>query len=201
MFAVENGVGNTVEVAEGAIIDDRSRIIFRPFFNGTGGLENKVLIGGRSKLHSYRIDVRGVGNAIVIGADCSIRGVIEVVGSGLSVKIGDRTTINGAHFNCREQSIFVGNGCLFSSGINIRSSDVHKIFDKATGERVNASRRPVLIGDHVWLGQHVFIGKNASIPNGCVVGAGATITKVLEEEDCVIVGNGRVARQNIRWEK
>ncbi|MDW9477915.1 hypothetical protein GOB57_03910 [Sinorhizobium meliloti] len=201
MFAVENGEGNTVEVAEGAIIDDRSRIIFRPFFNGTGGLENEVRIGARSKLHSYRIDVRGVGNTIVIGADCSIRGAIEVVGTGLSVEIGSGTTINGAHFNCREQSILVGKDCLFSSGINVRSSDVHKIFDRVSGDRVNVSRRPVSIGDHVWLGQHVFVGKNASIPSGCVVGAGATITKRLEEADCVIVGAGEVKRRNIRWEK
>lgn len=124
-----------------------------------------------------------------------------IEGSNLKVKIGDNCTVNGLFITCRDQDILIGNDCLISSDVKIRSSDSHKIFDLDSNILINKPLTPVIIEDHVWIGQDVFIGKNSLISEGSIVAARTTVTKVINEKNCVIAEYSKIIKRNIRWEK
>lgn len=199
---VQGADGNRVSIAPDALIGDGSSVEFLTFFNGSGGEKNSVSVGSRSRLRGrVRISIRGVNNHVVFEDEVAYTGSVMIAGAGLRVVVGHKTTINGAQIVCREKDILIGAGCLISNEVKIRSSDTHKIFDGDSNARINAAKRPVTIGDKVWIGQGSFIGKNAGVPSGCVVGARSLVTRELTEENAIIAGQpATVVRSNIRWE-
>ncbi len=98
------------------------------------------------------------------------------------------------------RKIHVGKDCMFSSGINVWTTDFHPIYDLETNKRVN-EEQDIIIGDHVWLGQEIFISKGSIIPSGCVVGAKSFVNKAFTKENTIIAGiPAKVVKENIRWE-
>lgn len=74
---------------------------------------------------------------------------------------------------CSEQcNIIIGDDCMFSSGIWIRTSDVHMIYDIDSLKRINNSKS-VFIGDHVWVGQDAKLWKGTRVGSGAIIGADA----------------------------
>ncbi len=69
------------------------------------------------------------------------------------------------------------------------------------GERLNPPA-PVTIGQRVWVAGGAFIGKGVTIPEGCVVGAHAVVTRPFNEPDCVLAGQpARVIRRDVAWSR
>ena len=91
--------------------------------------------------------------------------------------IGENNYFNGIlTMQCSEHSnIIIGDSCMFSSGIWIRTSDVHLIYDVETHQRVNYSKS-VFIGDHVWIGQDAKLWKGTKIGSGSILGADSFTT-------------------------
>lgn len=96
--------------------------------------------------------------------------------------------------------IEIGRGSIFAKQCMIRTSDSHVIknFD---GEVINHSKN-ITIGSYVWLGQQTFVLKGANIPDGCIVGARATVTTSLQaEKNSIIVGQpATMIKSNVQWE-
>lgn len=98
------------------------------------------------------------------------------------------------------RKIHVGKDCMFSSGINVWTTDFHPIYDLETNKRVN-EEQDIIIGDHVWLGREIFISKGSIIPSGCVIGAKSFVNKAFTKENTIIAGiPAKVVKENIRWE-
>lgn len=179
-----------------------SNITIHKFFNGTGGANNKVILDEGVILKNVKIIIRGIGNVVHFKKNCHYIGLINITGTSMNVNIGENTHINGAEITCRDQDIIIGNDCLLSNKIVIRSSDTHKIFCNKTNTQINKAIKPVIISDNVWIGQSVFIGKNVTVPYGSVVAAGSIITRTITEESVVIGGvRGEILKRDIRWEK
>jgi len=152
------------------------------------------------EIASLRIAVVGAGNSVVIGARCVVNAYLYLA-HGATIRLGEGTKMTGQlSIHAHEgSSVDIGKGCLFSNNVTIRPSDAHKIFDAASGARVNEPR-PVLIGENVWVAEHVSILKGSVIPAGCVVGTRSVIAKRFDEENCVITGNpAQVIRRGIYW--
>lgn len=163
------------------------------------GAGNRILIGNESKLRGS-IVIRGNGNTILIGNHCDWRGDIVVKGDKQTVSIGDYSTAVNAYLLCQEGcDITIGRWCMFSRGIEVRTTDAHSVIDRATGERLN---RPasIVVGDHVWVGLGVIINKGAVVPSDCIVGAQSFVTTKFSEEGVVIAGTpARIVKRGITW--
>lgn len=123
--------------------------------------------------------------------------------SGASVSIGDGTTFNGNTQIIGALTpgvdVSIGKDCLFSTGISIRGSSHHGLWDLDTGELLNPESG-ITIGDRVWIGDGTVVLNKAAIPTGSVVGARSLVNKAFAEPNTLIAGTpATVRRRRVEW--
>lgn len=188
--------GNRVEFRGRRSLRMLWRIRFHP-----GATGNRVAVGERFRMGSLKIEIGGSDNRLTIGDDVRWGGRIVLSGKRGQVSIGDRCHATEVYLANRGARVTIGADCLFSHGIEIRSADMHPVYDLETGARINPPA-DVSVGDHCWLGARSFLGKGANIPNETIVGACAVVTTQFRAEHTAIAGNpGRVVRTGVRWER
>jgi acetyltransferase-like isoleucine patch superfamily enzyme len=108
------------------------------------------------------------------------------------ISFGEGSFINNNFTVIAEAAeIKIGKRCLIGPNVTIQDSDFHGI---AVNERRNAGsviRRPVWIGNDVFIGANAIILKGVTIGDGAVVAAGSVVTKSIPP--CTIAG-GNPAR-------
>ncbi len=118
---------------------------------------------------------------------CGEPGREAVLEIGEYSAIGDRTEI---HVGDR---VTIGSRTLISWDCCIMDRDYHA-FDGDV-----EIKRPVTIGNHVWIGCNAMILKGVTIGDGAVVAAGAVVTKDVPPR-AVLAGNpARVIKENVTW--
>lgn len=166
------------------------------------GPECLIAIGSGSTFENSLIRIIGRGSVVIIGENCRIRGLAMVVSRENSVVvIGSNTTIEGGKIISESGNIIaIGDDCMMSVSVELRTSDGHTIFDAATRKPINDSAN-VHIGRHVWLGSDVRVGKGTSIGSGTVIGQFAVATGRLDP-NCVYAGvPARKLKENIVWSR
>lgn len=167
------------------------------------GDNNTIVINDMSSLINVNISIAGSNNAIVIGE----RNYLE--GCTFCVEDDCNTITLGSHvyiYSDTELSVIestnitVGNDCLFSANIMIRTGDSHIIMDETTGKRINDSES-IRFKDKVWLGNGCKILKGAVIGTECVVGTGALVTHTTPVvNNSVLAGvPAKVMTKGIKW--
>ncbi|MDN6640867.1 MAG: acyltransferase, partial [Tetragenococcus sp.] len=97
------------------------------------------------------------------------------------------------------KDIIIGRDVMFSSGIWIRNSDVHMVYDE-NQRRINESQN-ILIGDHVWIGQDVSILKGSYIGSGSIIGLGSVVAKKIKTNSTNAGNPVKRIRENIFWDR
>lgn len=120
------------------------------------------------------------------------------VGEGGVLVLGENFTVTAESSIVAYSEVCFGDNCLLSWDILIMDTDLHKVED-STGTLINEPR-PIRIGNDVWIGSRCLILKSSIIPDGSVIGANSTISKKLETENGIYVGNPvRCVKENIKW--
>ena len=142
-----------------------------------GGARDNLVVVGALDAARLLITVRGSGNVVWIGGSRKFAGRITVAGRDNLFFAGAGVTCNAGHFVLRShaRSILIGEDSMLSFDVKVRCSDMHGIFDVATGEQVNPAQS-VLIGPHVWLGEEVVVLKGVEVGAGAVVSARALVS-------------------------
>ena len=166
------------------------------------GDDNLIEAAANCRLGRVQFDIKGSSNRVQIDGDAYLEGAsFYIVGDHCSILIGRGTYALGATFAAAESgtTITLGDSCMLSSEIVIRTGDSHGIFDRASGARLNPGA-DVRIGAKVWLAQRVMVLKGVTIPDGCIVGAAAIVTKSLDTPHAVYAGHpARKIRDNVAW--
>lgn len=185
-------------VAPGSVLELQSEPAGRVVVNGT----NCTLRVGRNvRLDAAVLIYKTASNAVIeIGDNCVIDGIIRIVrGDGGIIRIGAQTTFNQVGVSMHEAgAITFGRDCMLSTDIHMDVSDMHPIFDRSTGARLNPPQ-DITLGDHVWLGTRVLVLKGAQIGSGTVVGAGSMVAGTLPENVLALGSPARVVREDIVW--
>ncbi len=103
-----------------------------------------------------------------------------------NIKTGYLTTpgmMPGIYINGMN-GIEFGDNVYIAAGVKIISAN-HDLNDYSK----HTKSAPIVIGSNVWIGANAIILPGVKIANGCVIGAGAVVTKSFEKENCVIAGN------------
>lgn len=166
------GTGNVLWRSHGGVVaSSRIRI---------SGNNNIIYLGGQSRLRKSELRLRGNGCLIFFGALSTTGEVICMVRGG--------------------RSIIIGEDCMFSTGVEIETSDHHGIYDAASGARMN-HEADVLIGNHVWIGRGVAVCKGASIGPNTVIGQRSVVTGKVDP-GCIYAGTpARKLREGIEWSR
>ena len=111
-----------------------------------------------------------------------------------NLSIGDGSFIpKGSTFYCTRAELTIGKKVIFGPKPTIITGD-HRIdlvgryiIDVTDEEKLPDQDAPVIIEDDVWAGANVTILKGVSIGKGCVIAAGAVVTKSFPPY-CIIGG-------------
>lgn len=168
------------------------------------GSDNVVVIGNDAFLNKTKIRIRGHHNKIEVGENCSIGKNCSfwMEGNYITIKIGAKTSFTQTvHFCAQEDntSIIVGNDCLFSNTITVRTSDSHPIYSLESKERINKPKS-VQIGNHVWVAPNTRIFKGAQIGDGAIIGSDSMVSSIPIPNDTLAVGHpARVVKEKVKW--
>lgn len=161
------------------------------------------IIAKNCSFKNCHFHIQGKNHKITFGNNCKFRNTeFWIEDEGNSLTILDNCTCNGAHIALTENNskIRIGQGCMFSSNIDIRNGDSHSIYDTLTGERINDTQ-DVIIGDRVWIGKGATVLKGVKIHDGSIVASKAVVTKEVPHSSIVAGNPGKVIRDNIRWNR
>jgi acetyltransferase-like isoleucine patch superfamily enzyme len=119
------------------------------------------------------------------------------------VHIGRGATSNGANLVAMGEgaAILIGEDCMFSTGIWVKSSDMHTIVDLETDTMVNrfGNAGDIEIGRHVWLGQDVQVTLGVKVGSGAILGAKSLIREDVPERTLWAGVPARQLRENVTW--
>lgn len=154
-------------------------------------------------LSDIRIYMRGDNHTLIIGERCCMKGGdFYFEDEHCTVSIGKNTTIESAHFAVTEpgRSIIVGEDCMFSTNIELRTGDSHSILDATTRQRINYAK-DIMVKNHVWIGANAVILKGVTLGNHSIVGTGSLVTSDIPD-NCIAAGiPAKVVKENIDWLK
>lgn len=186
-------------------------------------LEDNEFLGELPKLTNSQININGKNNILICEDDVSLwncrldfnndNSIIYLSGNSFDYYfniscngnnvcfIGKNNYFNGQlHLILSEsKNIFIGNDCMFSHGISVRTADAHLLYNSKTKERINYSKS-IYIGDHVWLGQNVIILKGSQIGSGATIGAGSIISNKVIPSNTTFAGSpARLIHEDSFW--
>lgn len=149
---------------------------------------------------SVKIQFRGSNNTIKIGNDVRIGELSILCGNNSKISIEDGVMIESAKVIATDGQIEIGEDSLLSTNVEIRNTDLHHIFDKETGKRINYAKN-ITIGKHVWIGTGAFLLGGFEIGNNSVVGARSVSSSAFPGDVIIAGAPARVTREGIRWSK
>jgi acetyltransferase-like isoleucine patch superfamily enzyme len=105
------------------------------------------------------------------------------------IELGQGISFNQDCFISGFGGISIGDEVSIGHRVSILSSE-HGYGDLDIPiRRQKSDNKPVKIGSNVWIGANVTVLAGAYIPDGCIIGAGAVVTKKLHKQDGIYVGN------------
>ncbi len=189
------GSGNT--------ITSKSAILSNVTFDIDGN-NNTIEIKEGCVLSNLTFYIRGDNHTLLIMSHCTYqKGLIWFEDENCSLVIGERSTFADVHLALTEpgSKIYIGQDCMFSTDIDVRTGDSHSIISRETGARINYAQN-VFIGDHVWIAAHSVLLKGTKIAQDSIVASGSVVTRKFETPGIIIGGNPSIQiREGITWSR
>lgn len=190
------GNNNTIECDSAILTNTKISI---------SGNNNHVIIKNGARLNYCSIIMNGDNHYLEIGHSCNLSvSNFRFEDYNCSIVLKDQvTTIECVDFCALEpySKINIGKDCMFSSFIELRTSDSHTIYDINTNKRENYAK-DISIGNHVWVGAHSNFLKGSVIPDNCIIAMRAMVTKQFNEPNCIIGGfPAKIINRNKNWKR
>jgi acetyltransferase-like isoleucine patch superfamily enzyme len=118
-----------------------------------------------------------IGNMCILEADIFFKfdGIWQ---PGPNIIIGDHVFIGrGCEFNIRK-GVSIGNDCLLASGCKFIDHD-HGVSPGILMRQQPGIEQEIMVESDVWVGANAIILKGVSLGRGCIVAAGAVVTRAV----------------------
>ena len=166
------------------------------------GSNNQLNIAEGTKLINCTILFSDDNCILSIGENCVVKNTaFTITHDSSKILLGDNTTCNGGLIYAGEsKAIEIGEDCMFSSNIDIRTTDSHSIIALDTNVRENLAK-DIIIGNHVWLGNSSKVWKGSLIGDNSIIGAGSIVTNTIDS-NCIAVGvPAKKIKSNMSWKR
>jgi len=167
------------------------------------GNNNTVSIDDHAVLKNCTIRINGNHAAIHLKKKSYSEGTTFFIEDDYcTITVGESTFIGPSHLAATENhsSISIGDHCMFSSNINLRTGDSHAIIDLGSGTRINRAQS-ISIGDHCWIGEGAKILKGVTLERDVIVATGSVVTQSFPSN--VLLGGipAKVLRSDVTWKE
>lgn len=172
----------------------RGGVLIKPFLKKSKGVVfaekgariqfgHKVKVGSglnlmkHATINALSYDGVEIGNNFTLGKYAIIEctGVLRNVGS--SLKIGNNVGINHYCFIGVRGDIEIGDDVIFGPRVNIFSENHNYEQINVPIKHQGVTKDKTVIGNDVWIGANVSIMSGVNIGDGCIIAAGAVVTK------------------------
>ena len=185
-----------------------------------------IITFSKCALRKLKVQNRGNGNVIKIAEHCTLKNCNFLFqGSNNTINIGESVKLCGVSFwieddnniisigknstfecgtqlaACEGTNILIGDDCMFSNHISIRTTDSHSIIDNNC-VRINEAK-DILIGNHVWVGWQSLILKGSVISDNSIVGARSIVSSSSPHiPNSIMAGHPvKIIRRDINWKR
>ena len=165
------------------------------------GKNHTLIIDEGVSLCNVKFRFEGSGSTVHIKTNTIIQqNALFWLENNTSITIGSGSRIESVHIAALEnKKVIIGDGCLFASDIEIRTSDSHFIYEKGTTNRINHPS-DVIIGNKVWVCAYCKIMKGVNIEDNCVIGSSSLVNKSFKESNVIIAGvPAKIIKRDIEW--
>jgi acetyltransferase-like isoleucine patch superfamily enzyme len=136
-----------------------------------------IKIGKNNKISLFASIKKVYGGSIIIGNLCEIHKGAIIHSYGGTIRIGDNCSINPYCILYGHGNLTIGNGVrIAAQTVIIPSNHNYSNVDRYIYQQGETSLG-VKIEDDVWIGSGVKILDGVCIATGCIIGAGAVVTK------------------------
>lgn len=146
------------------------------------------------------IHYSGNHNLLRIGKNLSVNRLEIQFGNNGVCSIGNYTSVVQAVCMVSDAELNIGEDCMLSYEVVIRTHDGHHIFDMVTHQRMNVPK-DVIIGDQVWVGRGAVLLAGARIGSGSVVGERAVTSSGFGEHVLIAGCPAKAVRENVCWSR
>lgn len=165
------------------------------------GEDNLIEIGNLTRMNRVEIFVKGSNNVIRIGENNGFEeSSLWIEDDNNLIQIGEHNRFfRNSHLAALEgTAIRIGSDGLFAPGVEMRTSDSHSILNMG-GIRLNKAK-DISVGNHVWAAVGTVFLKGAVVPDNSIVGMHSMVNKLLDEKNCLYVGNPvRKVKSGVTW--
>lgn len=166
------------------------------------GDNNQIVISDLGGAKNSLLHISGNNNKIIIGEGALVSGAeLWIENNDCVIEIGANTFVgHHSHLACTENGsrLTIGDDCMLSSYVQIRTGDSHSILDME-GNRINLAQS-VHIGNHCWIGEGAKVLKGVTLNKDVVVSTGAIVTKSFDSN--VLLGGipAKIIKENVTWD-
>lgn len=167
------------------------------------GNNNLIEIEESTIISNSTIYIAGDNHKLIISENCIFNNSIFYFEDyDCQIRIGSKTTAGGIELAVTEpgRSILIGNDCMFSHPIEIRTGDSHTIIDLVSNKRINYAA-DVIIEDHVWIGAHAKVLKGVTVGTNSIVGTNSVVTQSVPPNTLVAGIPAKKIKENITWKR
>lgn len=112
-----------------------------------------------------------------------------------NISVGNNVSFNYNGFINGCGGINIGNNCLFGPGLTIITAN-HNFQGSKNVRSLGHLKKPVFIGNNVWIGSNVIILPGVRIGDNCVIGAGSIVTKDIPANKVVVGNPAKIIKDN-----
>lgn len=197
-------VGSTFAIDSRSSWEERGTVTIRKSNISVRGEGHRIELHDGVQFRNVDVEIWGRGHHVILEEGVSFKrgGGITLYGEGCTLRIGKGTTIEGAVFSVGENgnTLSVGEDCMFSYDIEVRTSDAHSIVDLKTNRRTNPPA-DVTLGDHVWVAASVTIMKGVEIGAHSVIGTRSLVTKSVPPNAIAVGAPAKVLKEGVTWDR
>lgn len=165
----------------------------------------QINLRGNFSLNAHRIK-KSKAEALFIAEECSqfiVNGDFSAYyGTEIRIFKNARLMLGSGYMNAGSQIrcqnfISIGENVAIARGVIIMDTDAHLII--YTDGLESNIRKPITIGNNVWIGTNAIILKGVTIGDGAIIAAGAVVTKDVPPRSIVAGVPAKVIKENITW--
>lgn len=177
-------------------------IVAKHFHIQNRGRNNCICIQNNSEITNCRFFLVGDNNIITVGSGVRMNGITcWIEDNNNHIHIGHHCSFeDGTQLAaCEGTKISIGDDCMFSNKISVRTTDSHSILDQS-GKRTNPAT-DIFIGNHVWIGYEALILKGSVIDDDCIVASRAVVSSSTAHASHSIIAGlpATIIKQGTTW--